>query len=178
MHIARRSEHGRRAVARTIDVRRRPARLAFAAVAAVAPTAPGYRYLRRTVLPKLRESRRVNQMAERVFDLDAEQAIPLDFTGAPLVGGVGQARRPVVVVIMLGIEADDVRPAVDKIARLQLLTAGFRPVFGCWQALGPQSSPPRPLAMAHTSGRGTVRGCKTRPCAWMPTGAGTSCVGR
>jgi hypothetical protein len=63
-----------------------------------------------------------------VFDVDAAQPAPLDVAPGNLLGGVGTERLPVVVVIMLGVPADRVEAAVDEIAQLQLLTAGFRPV--------------------------------------------------
>ncbi|NDL57414.1 hypothetical protein [Phytoactinopolyspora mesophila] len=90
---------------------------------------PGYRYARRAILPRIRQSPGARSLVKRVFDVDAAQPAPLDVASGNLVGGVGTERMPVAVIIMLGVPADRVEPIVDEIARLQLLTAGFRPVI-------------------------------------------------
>lgn len=90
---------------------------------------PGYRYARRTLLPRVRANATARSLVKRVFDVDAAQRVPLDVTGGTLLGGVGVERLPVVVVIMLGVPAGQVGSVVDEVAQLQVLTAGFRPVF-------------------------------------------------
>lgn len=90
---------------------------------------PGYRYARRTLLPRLRENSTVRGLAKRVFELDAGDGRLVDVAPGTLLGGVGVERLPVVAVIALGLRGDDLDDAVDEVARLQVLTAGFRPVF-------------------------------------------------
>ncbi|AYY11930.1 hypothetical protein EF847_03600 [Actinobacteria bacterium YIM 96077] len=90
---------------------------------------PGYRYARRALLPRIRQSPSVRSLVKRVFDVDASQSVPLDVAPGNVLGGVGTERLPVVVILMLGIPAERAEPVVDEIAQLQLLTAGFRPVI-------------------------------------------------
>lgn len=90
---------------------------------------PGYRYARRAILPRIRQSHSARLLVKRVFDVDASQDTPLDVAPGNVVGGVGAERLPVVVVLLFGVPAERVESIVDEIARLQLLTAGFRPVI-------------------------------------------------
>lgn len=90
---------------------------------------PGYRYARRAILPRIRQSPSARSLVKRVFDVDGTQTAPLDVAAGTVIGGVGTERLPVVVVLMLGVPAERVEPVADEIARLQLLTAGFRPVL-------------------------------------------------
>ncbi|NEE04099.1 hypothetical protein [Phytoactinopolyspora halotolerans] len=90
---------------------------------------PGYRYARRALLPRIRQSSSARSLVKRVFDVDAAQTAPLDVAPGNVLGGVGTERLPVVVVLMLDVPAERIGPIVDEIARLQLLTAGFRPVL-------------------------------------------------
>ncbi|PZF81762.1 hypothetical protein [Jiangella anatolica] len=89
---------------------------------------PGYRYARRTVVPRIRDSSTARAVVHRLFAVDAKQHTPLDVTAGRLLAGVGAERLPVVVVLLLGLPADRVRDVIDEIAELQVLTAGFRPV--------------------------------------------------
>lgn len=95
----------------------------------IARRLPGYRYARRTILPRMRGSSTARALVKRVFDVDAAQRAPLDVSAGHLLGGVGTERLPVVVVVMIDVPAGQVREVVDEVAELQLLTAGFRPVF-------------------------------------------------
>lgn len=93
---------------------------------------PGYRYARRTMVPRVRQSSTARAVVHRLFDIDADQRTPLDVAGGNLIAGVGVERLPVVVVIMLGMsqnDAADVDGVVREIAELQVLTGGFRPVI-------------------------------------------------
>ncbi len=90
---------------------------------------PGYRYARRALLPRIRQSPGARSLVKRVFDVDAAQPAPMDVTPGNLLGGVGAERLPVAVVLMLRVPADRIPGVVDEIARLQLLSAGFRPVI-------------------------------------------------
>lgn len=89
---------------------------------------PGYRYARRTVVPRIRDSATARAVVHRLFAVDAKQHTPLDVTPGRLLAGVGTERLPVVVVLLLGLPGERVREVVDELAELQVLTAGFRPV--------------------------------------------------
>lgn len=89
---------------------------------------PGYRYARRTVVPRIRDSSTARAVVHRLFAVDSKQHTPMDVTGGRLLAGVGVERLPVVVVLCLGLPAARVRSVVDELAELQVLTAGFRPV--------------------------------------------------
>lgn len=91
---------------------------------------PGYRFARRTMVPRIRHSLTARAVVHRIFDVDAGQHTPLDVTAGNLVAGVGAERLPVVAVIALDIgSAEQLDQLVEEIAELQVLTAGFRPVF-------------------------------------------------
>lgn len=90
---------------------------------------PGYRYARRSVLPRVRANATARGLVRRVFDVDGDQRAPLDVAAGNLLGGVGTERLPVVVVITIGVPAERVPPIVDEIAQLQVLSAAFRPVI-------------------------------------------------
>lgn len=89
---------------------------------------PGYRYARRTMVPRIRRSATARAVVHRLFAVDMKQHTPMDVAPGNLLTGVGAERLPVVVVIMIGVPAQTVGPVVDEIAELQVLTAGFRPV--------------------------------------------------
>lgn len=89
---------------------------------------PGYRYARRTMVPRIRDSATARAVVHRLFAVDAKQHTPLDVTAGNLLAGVGAERLPVVVVVMAGLPGERVRAVVDELAELQVLTAGFRPV--------------------------------------------------
>lgn len=90
---------------------------------------PGYRYARRSVLPRLRADPRARSLVKRVFDLEVGHGSAFDVAPGNLLGGVGMERLPVVVVILLGFPANRVKLVVDEIAATQVLNAGFRPVI-------------------------------------------------
>ncbi|TDC54434.1 hypothetical protein E1212_03060 [Jiangella ureilytica] len=89
---------------------------------------PGYRYARRTVVPRIRDSATARAVVHRLFAVDSKQHTPLDVTAGRLLAGIGRERLPVAVVLLLGLPAERVREVVDELAELQVLTAGFRPV--------------------------------------------------
>ena len=76
----------------------------------------------------MRASKAVRGLAKRVFELDMAGGM-VDVAPGSLLGGVGTERLPVVAVIALDTRPAAVHDLVDDIARIQLLTAGFRPVF-------------------------------------------------
>ncbi len=106
---------------------------------------PGYRTVRRQVLGRIQRSGTARELMGRVFEISAERgsATPMirDFPPAGrLLAGRGVAELPVAVVSLVGVPAETVGEVVDEIARIQVLTAGFRPVF---VLDGPQLGSPR-----------------------------------
>jgi hypothetical protein len=63
---------------------------------------PGYRYARRAILPRIRQSSSARSLVKRVFDVDGSQVAPLDVAPGNLIGGVGTERLPVAVVLADG----------------------------------------------------------------------------
>lgn len=90
---------------------------------------PGYRYARRAVVPRIRQSPTARAVVHRMFDIDADQHTPLDVAAGNLLAGVGVERLPVVVIVMLGTPANQADDVVRDVAEIQVLTAGFRPVI-------------------------------------------------
>lgn len=90
---------------------------------------PGYRYARRTMVPRIRRSATARAVVHRLFAIDGKQRTPLDVAPGNLLAGVGVERLPVVVIVMFNLSADRVDEVVAEVAELQVLTAGFRPVF-------------------------------------------------
>ena len=117
---------------------------------------PGYRWVRRRTLPRIRQSTAVRTVVDRVFPSASNGSRPsADVAPGRLLGGLGVEQLPVVLLSLIGLtdEAAEhvVRPArveagaptgsahistshlidevTDEVAELQLLGAGFRPVF-------------------------------------------------
>lgn len=77
----------------------------------------------------MRASKTVRRLAKRVFELDTSGGGIVDVAPGNLLGGVGTERLPVVAIIALETRPEAVPGLVDDVARLQLLSAGFRPIF-------------------------------------------------
>lgn len=90
---------------------------------------PGYRQLRRAVLPRVQQSPTARALIRRVFALEVTKTAPVDVTPGRVIVGNGTEALPVVVVIMVGLPDKTVYEVVDEVAKLQLLGAGFRPVL-------------------------------------------------
>lgn len=90
---------------------------------------PGYRSARRTVVVRLQRSTFVRKAIYRGAQFAPRPAVPLDIKSGNLLAGQGTDRLPIVVAVLLGLEPTGVGPVVAEIARLQVLTAGFRPVI-------------------------------------------------
>lgn len=90
---------------------------------------PGYRFARRSVLPRLRRNATIRQLVRRVFDVDATRSPPMDVNAGVLLEGIGTEALPVVLVVIIDASPDDVTQVIDEVARLQLVGAGFRPVI-------------------------------------------------
>jgi hypothetical protein len=99
---------------------------------------PFYRWVRRRAVPRIRQSAGARALAHRMFPSQSNgSGPPVDVAPGRLLAGIGVEQLPVVLVSLVGL-ADDVADAVrgkvidsviDEVAELQLLGAGFRPVF-------------------------------------------------
>jgi hypothetical protein len=109
------------------------------AAARLARRMPGYRWVRRRAVPRIRQSAAAKALAHRMFPSQSNgSGPPLDVAPGRLLAGVGVEQLPVVLVSLVGL-ADDlaenavpgkvIDAVIDEVAELQLLGAGFRPVF-------------------------------------------------
>ncbi len=100
---------------------------------------PGYRWVRRRAVPRIRQSAAARALAHRIFPGQSDgSGPPVDVAPGRLLAGIGVEQLPVVLVSLVGL-ADDVAEnavrgkvidaVIDEVAELQLLGAGFRPVF-------------------------------------------------
>lgn len=100
---------------------------------------PGYRWVRRRAVPRIRQSAAARTLAHRMFPSQSNgSGPPVDVAPGKLLAGVGVERLPVVLLSLVGLAEDAVDSTVsstvidaviDEVAALQLLGAGFRPVF-------------------------------------------------
>lgn len=104
---------------------------------------PGYRMVRRRAVPWIRKSATVRAIANRLFAMESGwSAAPvepsLELSAGRLLGGVGTDRLPVILLSLVGLADGDgwnrpigdvVDGVIDDVAEMQLLGAGFRPVF-------------------------------------------------
>jgi hypothetical protein len=110
---------------------------------------PGYRWVRRRAVPRIRQSATARALAHRMFPSQPNgsgpngsgpngSGPPVDVAPGKLLAGVGVEQLPVVLLSLVGLaEGTAENPAVgklidaviDEVAGLQLLGAGFRPVF-------------------------------------------------
>jgi hypothetical protein len=69
-------------------------------------------------------------MAHQIFAIrSAPHHSPLDVHAGNVLGGVGTELLPVLLVVMLNVPPPTVSTVVEEVAELQVLSAGFRPVF-------------------------------------------------
>ena len=113
------------------------------AVARLTRRLPGYRFLRRRAVPRIRRSAAARALAQRMFPPteSAGSGPPADVAAGRLLAGLGIERLPVILFDLVGLvdDLDDlgdrvaigelVDDVIDEVAELQLLGAGFRPVF-------------------------------------------------
>lgn len=90
---------------------------------------PGVQTARRRVLRSVRNSASARSLVRKVFAVEATSLTPLDVTPGRMLGGVGAEGLPVTLVVILGADVGTVGRTVDEVARLQLMSAGFRPVI-------------------------------------------------
>lgn len=91
---------------------------------------PGWHHVTDTVLPRVRTSPLLTDLATRVFTpgVGAGQ-VPVVLQPDRHLTGSGVLRLPVVGVLGLGLTTDQAERLVDVVARLQEQTAAFRPVL-------------------------------------------------
>lgn len=90
---------------------------------------PGVQATRRRLLRAVRGSTAMRSLVRQVYAVDTAAPVPVDVAPGNLLGGVGTEALPVVLVVIVGADTETVGATVDEVARLQLLGAGFRPVF-------------------------------------------------
>lgn len=90
---------------------------------------PGVGPARRRVLAAARGSGPLRELVRRIYHVDQGVPTPLDITSGSLVTGIGTERLPVTLVLVLGADEHRFEQVVTEVARLQRVTAGFRPVL-------------------------------------------------
>jgi hypothetical protein len=92
---------------------------------------PGYRWVRRRAVPRIRRSTTARALAHRIFprELPRGQKPPADVAAGRLIAGLGIEQLPVVLLSLVGAASKVVDAVIDEVAETQLLGAGFRPVF-------------------------------------------------
>jgi hypothetical protein len=99
---------------------------------------PGYYWVRRRAVPRIRRSGAARVLAYRLFAAGAHVEAPLELAAGRLLTGLGTERLPVILLSLVGLtngigtngsSGQVVEAVIDEVAELQLLGAGFRPVF-------------------------------------------------
>jgi hypothetical protein len=104
---------------------------------------PGYRWVHRRAVPRIRQSAAARALAYRLFAMDsrgsaAPAEAPLELAAGGLLAGLGTEQLPVILLSLVGLadgSADNaatstvVDAVIDEVAECQVLGAGFRPVF-------------------------------------------------
>lgn len=93
---------------------------------------PGYTRLRRSMLRRLRSSGLLKEVVSRIYSEGTKDERRIPRTYPPpgnLLRGLGTESLPVVVVSLVSIPENSIDEIVDEIARIQLMSAAFRPVF-------------------------------------------------
>ena len=109
--------------------------------ARLARRVPGYRWVRRRAVPRIRQSAAARALAYRLFAMESHKstqpAAPLELAAGHLLAGLGTERLPVILISLVGLPEDIedsaagecIDAVIDEVAECQLLGAGFRPVF-------------------------------------------------
>lgn len=90
---------------------------------------PGARRARALVPRLFRRSRALRAIVRRIYAVDGSLRVPVDVGAGRLLVGIGTESLPVVVVVIIGADARTIERTIDEVARLQVVTAGFRPVI-------------------------------------------------
>ena len=109
------------------------------AAARLARRVPGYRWVRRRTVPRIRQSALAQALVHRIFPSQSNGSGPqAEVAPGRLLAGVGVHQLPVVLLTLLGPTdgvADNemtdkvIDVVIDEVAEMQLLGAGFRPLF-------------------------------------------------
>jgi hypothetical protein len=101
---------------------------------------PGYRWVRRRAVPRIRRSAAARAVAHRLFPVRSSggSGPPADVAAGRLLAGMGVEQLPVILFSLIGLTDGTAENAavskvvdavIDEVAETQLLGAGFRPVF-------------------------------------------------
>jgi hypothetical protein len=100
---------------------------------------PGYRWVRRRAVPRIRRSAVVRAVVYRIFPLQSRGAeAPAEVSAGRLLAGLGIEQLPVIMLSLVGVAdvlsnnaaaGEVVDAVIDEVAEMQVLGAGFRPVF-------------------------------------------------
>ena len=101
---------------------------------------PGYRFVRRRAVPRIRRSAAARALVTRIFSVESRGSGPpaIDVAPGRLLAGLGVERLPVILVSLIGfadgigeraVVSEVVDAVIDDVAEMQVLGAGFRPVF-------------------------------------------------
>jgi hypothetical protein len=104
---------------------------------------PGYYWVRSRAAPRIRRSGAARALAYRLFEAGARGSTahveaPLELAAGRLLAGLGTERLPVILLSLVGVtngtganasSSQVVDAVIDEVAEMQLLGAGFRPVF-------------------------------------------------
>jgi hypothetical protein len=104
---------------------------------------PGYHWVRRRTVPRIRRSGAARALAYRLFAVGsrgsaARVEAPLQLTAGRLLAGMGTELLPVILLSLVGVTnristntsgGQVIEAVIDEVAEMQLLGAGFRPVF-------------------------------------------------
>lgn len=102
----------------------------LAPMARLARRVPGYPFARRVLVPRIRGNAVFKAIAHRLWVTEVTaDGRGADLTAGNLLAGVGLQVLPVVMFVLGELPETQLEPVVDEIARIQLLTAGFRPVL-------------------------------------------------
>jgi hypothetical protein len=104
---------------------------------------PGYHWVRRRAVPRIRRNRAAQVLAYRLFAVGSRGSAgrakaPPELAAGRLLAGPGTQRLPVILLSLVGLtngagtnasSGEVVEAVIDEVAEMQLLGAGFRPVF-------------------------------------------------
>lgn len=90
---------------------------------------PGAGVAQERIPQLLRRSRAFRAIVRRAYAVDGSVRAPVDVAAGRVLHGSGTESLPVVLIVMLDADESTIDGTVDEVARIQLLSGGFRPVF-------------------------------------------------
>jgi hypothetical protein len=113
---------------------------ALLTAARLARRMPGYHWVRRRTVPRIRRNGAARALAYRLFAAGPTAYVkaPPELAAGRLLAGMGTEHLPVILLSLVGLtngmdtngsSGRVVEAVIDEIAEIQLLGAGFRPVF-------------------------------------------------